>query len=296
MVHVTQCPVCQETNFNPFVSAIDYTVSHETFNLIKCSRCGLVITSPRPEETTLGKYYLSDAYISHSNKSKSVLDIAYKISRHFTLKWKYNLVKNFSSPPSAPLALLDFGCGTGAFMKHCQDHGMAVSGVEPSPNARALAIEITRASVEPTLDSLQKNFNSITLWHVLEHVPQLNNTLAKLRQRLEENGTMFIAVPNLNSLDARLYEKYWAGYDVPRHLWHFSRQSMELLLKKNNLTLIKVVPMKLDAYYVSILSERYKSSNSNIRTMSNALMKGWKSNESAANTGEFSSLIYIARK
>jgi 2-polyprenyl-3-methyl-5-hydroxy-6-metoxy-1,4-benzoquinol methylase len=243
----------------------------------------------------LEKYYLSAAYISHSNKSAGIVDYAYKASRIFTLKWKYKLIQKFGKLEQPGLRILDFGCGTGFFLRECEKHKMLVTGVEPSHKAREQARQQTSGSIVPNLESVSGVFEIITLWHVLEHVEHLNDTINKLKLRLAENGTMFIAVPNLESHDAKKYQEYWAGYDVPRHLWHFSKQSMERLLNKHNLKLLQIVPMKLDAYYVSMLSEKYKGANK-LSTITNAIKEGWKSNQDAKYDSQHSSLIYIARK
>jgi 2-polyprenyl-3-methyl-5-hydroxy-6-metoxy-1,4-benzoquinol methylase len=295
MVRVTECPVCQGNSFSDYIKCRDYTVSHETFQLIKCRHCGLVITSPRPHGEELQKYYVSDAYISHSNKSASLVDYVYKASRIFTLKWKYHLIRKFGKLDKTGVRILDFGCGTGFFLRECEKNKMLVTGVEPSDKAREQAKQQTSGLIAPNLESISGVFQIITLWHVLEHVEHLNDTIHKLKQRLTESGTMFIAVPNLESPDARKYNQYWAGYDVPRHLWHFSKQSMERLLNSHNLTLLDVVPLKLDAYYVSMLSEKYKGANK-LSTITNAIQQGWKSNQDAKNDRQYSSLIYIARK
>lgn len=294
MEYLPECPVCQEQKFEPYLHSKDYTVSHETFHLQKCRRCGFVFTNPRPTDGELPKYYQSEAYISHSNKSRSLFDQVYKISRAFTLKWKYNLIlKHCATRPSS---ILDYGCGTGAFLQKCKNHQLQISGVEPSPIARAQAIQKTSGKIVSSLHEVTGHFDAITLWHVLEHVSNLNETITSLKEHLHENGTMFIAVPNLRSKDAQTYKEYWAGFDVPRHLWHFSRNTMEMLLTRHHLTLANVVPMRLDAYYVSLLSEKYINGMHRVSGIAQAAWQGLSSNKSAKTNGEYSSLIYIVRK
>ncbi len=132
------------------------------------------------------------------------------------------------------------------------------------------------------------------MWHVLEHVHDLNETLAKLRSLLTNNGTVFIAVPNHESYDAQLYKNYWAGYDLPRHLWHFSKENIKTLLTRHNLKLQAIVPMRFDAYYVSLLSEGYKNpAKSSLIKSASAFTRGLISNLKAGKDNH-SSLIYIA--
>jgi ubiquinone/menaquinone biosynthesis C-methylase UbiE len=294
MHYVPACPACHHTGYSPFLSCSDYTVSHETFELVSCTNCGFVITNPRPEEDQLPLYYQSEAYISHANKSLSVVDLMYKVARRFTLQWKYNIIQKYSI--RKPSSLLDFGCGTGDFLLECQKHQMNVCGVEPAIRARNEAARKTREIIAPTLTQIRGTFDAITLWHVLEHVPDLEATLVALKHHLENGGTLFIAVPNHRSKDATSYGVHWAGFDVPRHLWHFSKDTMGKLLTKVKFNLVRIIPMPLDAYYVSLLSEKYKTGTYNVSTITKGLLQGWKSNQAAKSTQEYSSLIYIIRK
>nr|WP_262899600.1 class I SAM-dependent methyltransferase [Chryseosolibacter histidini] len=295
MIAVNQCPVCEGKVFRPYLKCKDHTVSHETFQLIKCENCKLVITSPRPTNEALGRYYLSDDYVSHAKKSKGLFDKVYKTSRLYTLRWKLNLVKENLRSKGNSSTILDFGCGTGEFLQTCKQNGFVTTGVEPSDIARAHAAELTAGKVHSTLEEVEGSFQVITLWHVLEHVPDLNQKIEQLKSKLEKDGIMFIAVPNHQSYDARTYQERWAGYDVPRHLWHFSEPTMSQLLKKHGLTLEKIIPMKLDAFYVSMLSEKHSSGRSSIGGFIQGFVNGFRSN-ALAKPNEYSSLIYLVRK
>lgn len=291
MVEVAECPVCTSKDFAEHYTCQDTTVSHETFNIKICPNCTLAITSPRPEEKDLGKYYLSTDYISHSGKTSGLIGRAYNVARKFTLNWKYRLVAFHSKKGT----LLDYGCGTGEFLNTMQQRGWDVGGLEPSEIARNKAMQLTGKIIAETHEQLPiKRYNAITLWHVLEHVPDLNLVLQKLKNSLHHNGTIFIAVPNYQSPESLHYKNDWAGYDVPRHLWHFSKKSMELLLDQNNFKLHAVCPMLLDAYYISLLSEKNRG-NTGLRGIVRAIIQGMHSNAAAKKTSNHSSLIYIAK-
>jgi len=206
--------------------------------------------------------------------------------------WKFNLVKNHLK--GGPL--LDFGSGTGRFLQYCKSKGIPVHGVEPSPEAR----KNTNADLD-IADSLTHlpplQFDVITLWHVLEHVYTLKETLEALRSRLSEDGTIFIAVPNWKSSDATHYKESWAAYDVPRHLWHFSKDSIPSLLNRSGLSIKEVLPMKLDAYYVSLLSEKYQRHGTlGVTGLLYGIYAGVRSNLRAKTDGHYSSLIYVVKK
>lgn len=292
MVDVTECPVCKNRSIKPFRSCKDFTVSHETFKINRCEKCALGITSPRPETEKLGQYYQSEDYISHSGKSSGLMGPLYTTARKFALNWKTQIVNAKGKKETA----LDFGCGTGEFLQNLKAKGWKVDGVEPSDFARTKAESLTAQKLYKSLSEIPtRQFDAITAWHVIEHVPDLSTVIQQLAQLLKKDGTIFIAVPNYESPDAEKYKDLWAGYDVPRHLWHFSRKSMKQLLESHGLNIINIVPMKLDAYYVSMLSETYKNGGKgSISNLIKGFISGFKSNV-AAGSNNYSSLIYIAK-
>jgi 2-polyprenyl-3-methyl-5-hydroxy-6-metoxy-1,4-benzoquinol methylase len=291
---LTICPICENENFEFFLKAKDHTVTQEEFELKKCTRCHLLFTSPRPTETTIGKYYASDNYISHSGKSNTLFDSLYLAARRITLKWKTDLINQYTLRHGR---VLDFGCGTGDFLLHLQNSGYQVSGVEPNKSAREKAnIKLHGKVSENLLEIKNGSVDVITLWHVLEHVHTLNETLQGLKKRTKKGGHIIIAVPNPSSHDALKYKSFWAGYDVPRHLWHLTQETMNALLIRNGLKIVSVKPMKLDSFYVSLLSEQYRLPKQlKIISATKALAEGVISNLKARKKKEYSSLIYIAQ-
>ncbi len=296
MIDITICPICETKEPILLHTCLDHSVSLENFMITKCTICELLITTPRPSDDRIGEYYLSESYTSHIDSAKHIIDKIYLIARYFTLQWKLSVVKSNTS--SKTKRILDFGCGTGEFLKVSKRKGWDITGVEPSPNARAKASEYVKSDLLPSLDdNSKKNYDVITLWHVLEHVPELDRTIQKLKTRLTNDGTIFIAVPNHTSWDAKNYKQHWAGYDVPRHLWHFSKKNMKILLEKNELKLIKVLPMRLDAFYICLLSEKYrKNGKLTFIGLVHAIFNGFRSNLHAQKDKEYSSLIYVAKK
>lgn len=290
---VTVCPICDSNSFHPFLTIRDYTVSQKDFQLQQCSSCNFVVTSPRPDQDSISEFYKSEKYISHSGGRKTLMDKVYIQARSITLKWKHELISQFKKNGS----ILDYGCGTGEFLHFMQTKNWKGSGVEPSETARDKALHLTKTEIFEHLKSTKDKFDVITLWHVLEHVHDLNEKIIELINHLKDDGIIFIAVPNHESADAKKYKKFWAGYDVPRHLWHFSQSNMKQLLIKHGLHLLKTEPMKLDSYYVSMLSENYKNPNAaSLTSMTKALLSGFQSNNLARKTGNYSSLIYIAKR
>lgn len=290
-----------ENKSNIIVSCKDYTATNEFFDLILNEEFEMLITSPKPREENLSKYYDSDAYISHTDSSKSLIDKIYQIVKNYTIGKKVKLINSFHTEEKS---ILDIGCGTGDFLEASKRNGWNVVGIEPNKKAKNIAVKkvnSTKVKASPfykNIDSLLKEkenqqFDIITMWHVLEHVYHLEDYISKLEQLLKPTGRLIIAVPNYKSYDANYYGEFWAAYDVPRHLWHFSQKSITKLFGKQNMKLVQTIPMKFDSYYVSLLSEKYKTGSSN---PVKAFLVGKRSNQYAKTTKEYSSLIYVLKK
>jgi len=289
-----QCPICNKEDFKNFLVVTDNAISKESFVIVQCENCSFKFTNPRPDEASIGRYYASEEYISHSNTSNGLTNKAYRVVRSITLRQKVNLINKFVPQKGR---LLDYGCGTGHFLAAAKQNGWQVAGFEPSDVARQTAAEITGISIEANdIGKFEtESFNMITLWHVLEHIHTLNETVKKILALLKPEGYFLIAVPNADSLDAQKYKENWAAYDVPRHLYHFNQSTMKRLLKKHKMELVETLPMKFDAYYVSLLSEKYK--NGGNPNYISSFLSGFKSNSHAGKTtNDYSSLIYVAKR
>ncbi|MCK0108263.1 class I SAM-dependent methyltransferase [Flavobacteriaceae bacterium S0825] len=276
----------------PFLEVKDHSVSGETFQLIVNETYGFLETSPQPTKDQLSEYYKTEDYISHTDSKRNLFEKAYHLVRNISLKRKITLINSFNSEEKK---LLDIGCGTGDFLKAAQDNNWYVSGIEPNHSARDIANKKTNNSVfntEKIQQFKERSFDVITLWHVLEHLPNLEEQIITLTKLLKANGTLIIAVPNFNCFDANYYKDFWAAYDVPRHLWHFNQKSIASLFERKNMTVVKTLPMKFDAYYVSLLSEKYKTGFMNPLK---AFWIGFRSNLKARRSNEHSSIIYIIK-
>jgi 2-polyprenyl-3-methyl-5-hydroxy-6-metoxy-1,4-benzoquinol methylase len=266
-------------------------VSNKNFTVLKDEISGLLITSPQPSLDVLGNYYKSDTYISHTDANKTLFDKSYQWVKKYTLKQKQKLINDFNTETKT---ILDIGCGTGEFLKLCQEHNWQVAAVEPNKGARALAENKLRIKIPTDLAEIkERQFDIITLWHVLEHVPNLNEYILQLEKLLKPNGRLIVAVPNHESYDADYYQEFWAAYDAPRHLWHFSKKSIALLFESVNMKVAKIKPMKFDSFYVSLLSEKNKTGKSN---PFRAFWIGLRSNTKAKTKMNYSSLIYVLKK
>lgn len=285
------CPLCNSGQFHNQIIVKDHSISGESFAIVQCDKCNLSFTNPRPSTTEIKRFYKSEEYISHTDATRNIFDLVYKTARFFTLRSKLKLIESYNTKKY----LLDYGCGTGDFLKKCQDHNWQVKGIEPNDKARNIAKDKLNIDISFSLTNLEKgeHFNIITLWHVLEHVHDLNKTMSQLKDRLKAKGKLILALPNNESWDANFYKENWAAYDVPRHLYHFNPGTVKNLAKHHKLTISKIIPQKLDSYYVSLLSEKYIHS---LNKPFKAIQTGLKSNRKARINNQYSSLIYVLTK
>jgi len=287
------CLLCDNEHFTKIVELKDHFLTSENFSVFSCDHCGLMTTQPSPPADKLSAYYASPDYISHSNQKKGLFNQAYQIVRKLTLRRKLRLIQKYTKGKS----LLDIGCATGEFLNYCAIKGMSVTGIEPNKKAKEFARQQYNLKVEDEqyLASLNDaSFSVITMWHVMEHVPDINERMATINRLLTDDGVAFIALPNPNSYDALYYDQFWAAWDAPRHLFHFTKEAFTALAEKHHFRVVNRVPMKFDSYYVSLLSEKYMNGKASVL---NAVFRGFLSNRMARKVnGEYSSIIHVIKK
>lgn len=265
----------------------DHSVSKEDFELKYNSEYDLFQTNPIPEN--LDRYYQSEDYISHTDSKRSLFEKAYHWVKQYTLFQKERLISSYIKSKGN---LLDIGAGTGDFLAYAQSKKWKVTGIEPSSRAKELAQKKGVSFVNSTEELSDNSFDVITMFHVLEHVEDLDKQLSELKRISKPNGIIIVAVPNFKSYDAKYYKEFWAAYDVPRHIWHFSKRSIKKLFSEKEIELQKIKPMYFDSFYVSLLSEKYKNGKMNFVK---AFFVGLLSNLKGISSKEFSSHIYVLK-
>jgi len=292
---VNNCPICNSDGFAHYLDCKDYTVSGEIFRLVQCSSCSLVVTSPRPDLNSLGAYYASEDYISHTETQRGLINRIYLLASRIALSRKKKIINERFS---AKGQLLDYGCGTGAFLKAMSDDGWKTNGIEPDDGARRIAAKRNNQEIftpEQMQGFKESSYDVITLWHVLEHVPEPMVACKEFFRLLKPGGKLILALPNHLSQDAQKYRGAWAAYDVPRHLFHFNSLNIKSIGTRVGFANVEILPMKMDAFYISWLSEQYlKHSMAPVR----AFFAGLSSNLFASNHPEkgYSSQLYILSK
>jgi len=289
MEKLETCLICGSNQHIEYLKCIDYLVTKEEFILNQCENCGFVFTNPRPAIEEIAPYYKSEDYYSHSDKNKSIISRIYNVIRNVNIKKKLNLINKVIKKQGN---LLDYGCGAGLFIKYANGQGWVASGIEPNNDARDVTKKLgLKVDAPDFLETItEQKFDVITLWHVLEHLHDIEKVIPKLKSILNKNGILVVAVPNIDSWDAKKYKKNWAAYDVPRHLYHFTPKTIEKLFVKFGMSIDSIHPMQFDAYYVSMLSEG-KPALAKVK----AFINGLRSNMHAKSDMNYSSLIYFIK-
>ena len=294
-IHYSNCPVCNSDILELLMSVKDYTVSKEFFEIAACKKCTLRFTQDVPDKESIVPYSKSDEYISHTDTSKGLINKLYQKVRKRTLKSKRKLIQKETGKTQGNL--LDIGSGTGAFVNEMKQNGWQAIGLEPDVDARLVAkktYDVDLLEMNELWNLEQASFHTITLWHVLEHVHDLQQYVQQLNKLLTKDGRIFIAVPNYTSADAANYKEYWAAWDVPRHLYHFSPTAMQTLIEKNGMKILKNKAMWYDSFYVSMLSSKYKHGKTKLIS---SFLNGLRSNMKAmSNVQKCSSVIYVIAK
>ncbi len=288
--NIEKCPICRGESQQEFIEAEDHNVSNDWFKIVECVACSFRFTNPIPTEETIGDYYKSENYVSHSGTKKGFVNRVYHIVRSRAIKQKENLAAKYSKEKT----ILDIGCGTGDFLGYCKSQNWKTLGLEPDQSARKIALESNaiEAKVLNHLYEIEENtFDVISMWHVLEHVYNLNDDIEQYRKILKKDGTLIVAVPNCSSKDADHYKSTWAAYDLPIHLYHFRPDNMKQLFSKHGMEVVEILPMKFDSYYISMISEKYKGGN-----IFSGFLNGFKSNMAAnSKNNKYSSQIYVIK-
>ena len=284
-----KCPWCGSEKAQINLWLKDDFLTKEDFHICECLTCGLLYTMPRPPKEKIGDYYKSDEYYSHQENKKGFIPKLYETVKKVNLKHKYGIATKGMQPGK----LLDIGCGVGDFLHTAENKGWQCTGIEPSEDAKEIAHKRMKAPIynSEQLEQLpDKSFDLITMWHVLEHVDDLKWQVEQLQRLVKPNGRIVIAVPNYKSYDGQFYQEHWAAYDVPRHLNHFSRNTITKIFKANNLILERTTKLVWDAYYISYMSEQYRN---HAFPLIRGAFRGLVSNCKARHSGEWSSLVYI---
>jgi 2-polyprenyl-3-methyl-5-hydroxy-6-metoxy-1,4-benzoquinol methylase len=292
VINYSDCPGCKAAGIYPVITTKDYTVTGQQFSIWQCKQCSLRFTQDVPAQSSIGHYYQSDNYISHTDTTKGVVNSLYHLIRKRTLVQKKKMIERLTRLLRG--RLLDIGAGTGAFSVYMQQAGWEVTGLEPDEHARKRAADLYGMNLLTAGELFNipaRSYDAVTMWHVLEHVHDLHGYLHQLSVIVSKKGRAFIAVPNYTSFDASVYKEYWAAYDVPRHLYHFSPRSMKLLLGSHNMKVTAIAPMWYDSFYVAMLSEQYRNSSPGyVKAAYNGLVSNW---QAVKNREKCSSLIYV---
>ena len=291
MVLRSHCPSCGSEQSKLFLQAPDFRVSQMDFEIHNCLNCGLHYTKAAPSPDTIGSFYKAESYDSHRVDNKSLISRVYRVVRKINVRKKIKWIRRYNNQQGL---VVDYGCGLGHLVAELKNQGYNAKGFEIDGDVRALSRETLTLEIQPLEDFRlldNASVSVITMWHVLEHVYDLNTDFQHIVDKLAEDGSIFIAVPNFKSYDAKYYKKYWEAYDLPRHLYHFDNESIKRFCSRFGLRLESKIPMRFDSYYVSMRSEKNKKN----RFLLRGVFIGWLSNVLSFRYG-YSSHAYVFKK
>lgn len=272
--------------FKHFLSVQDYFLTQEKFNLYKDERTEVLKTIPQPEN--ISSYYESENYLSHDDSQNSFFARCYQFAKSWNLKGKKSLIGSYAGDGK----ILDIGAGVGDVVGVLKKSGYDVIGYEPNLKARTFASRKGIELLDQTSSIQPGSISVISMYHVLEHVPNYENQIKDILRWLEEDGVLILALPNYNSFDAQWFKSQWAGYDVPRHLFHFNKNAVKNVFQ-DKFEIVSTQAMWFDSFYVSILSARYQKRKF---AFAYGILIGAISNLKAIFTKEPSSLVYVLKK
>lgn len=253
------CPLCGSENYKINLSAPDrFNPNGSAFEIVRCLNCEVAFLNPRPTRQSIAEFYKNAAYqpFLSTQSNLSLWDRLYRWVRVYTIRSKRKKIEKLKTGG----LLLDVGCGTGEFLNEMQSSGWQVTGLEMDREAAEFAektyhLNVFRGDLSAS-SFAGSSFDVITLWHVLEHLPNPKESLKQAKDLLKEDGWLLIACPDIASLDARFYQKHWVALDAPRHLLHFEPKSMAALCDSVALQMREIQQLPLDAFYNCLMSEQ----------------------------------------
>ena len=291
-----KCPICGHNEFEKVYDLDDYKITQETFSLQKCTHCTLIYTVDPPLGDNIGRYYESDDYLEHSNRKNDLFSRMYGWGRDLMFGYKYGILKKLGSEKK----ILDIGAGSGYFLNFMRGKGYSVTGIEMSERARNHAKEVHNLDIHPDEmfhnKAFKEKFDIISLWHVMEHLYDLNQVVKRFDELLNPNGHLVIALPNYNALEVEIYKKYWNGWDVPRHLWHFSPQSLKHLMNNHGFEIERMKMMPLDPLFNTLLTNKYRQGNAVMNVLRMCTVGVMSLISGLFNVEKASSIIYVIKR
>ena len=236
------CSACGSAKFRVRFTSTDrlYGTTNTRFEIVECLQCGLTRLSPRPSVEELGRYYPSNYWFDPGESTAGRLE---EIYRRLVLRDHVGFVKDALRRTQAKGPLLDVGCGGGLFPGMLRQRGFRALGLDLSAEAAALALrnhgvpavagELGAAPIAP------ESCAAITMFHVLEHVPQPQAYLAAANRLLKPDGRLIVQVPNAACWQFALLGPAWNGVDAPRHLHLFRDTDLQRMLETSGFEVLR---------------------------------------------------------
>lgn len=261
----TSCNYCGRDDFEQVIASRDlYLNRSAVYHLVRCRHCGLIYQNPQLEADELLPHYPPSEYALYSRAIEEESSALHRADRQRGMMRRYHHLMKYVDEPGR---MLDIGCATGAFIAAMRDQQWQVVGVELNPQAaeyarRTLHLDVRTGVLEDARFS-DDEFDVVTMWDVFEHVLNPRETLREIARILKPGGWLVTAVPNPASLEARLFGRYWAGWDQPRHLHLYAPDVLRRYLQDAGFEQIKIDSFS-GRLNVTLLSTGYLCNAKNI--------------------------------
>ena len=260
------CPISKSKEFIPYLQVPDRfdNSGKADWNLVRSCASGLIMLNPRPDSAEISRHYRNDGYDPYRNSrnSSSFKERTYLAARTLLLGYRAGIILKGWVKPLEECAVLEIGCSTGDLLNYFHRRsGVPVNnlaGVEPDADSARHARECFGLNIFPSIaaqSAEKKRFDRIVLWHTLEHIHAINETLHEVSAQLKPDGQLVIALPNPASFDAEYFRENWIAWDAPRHLYHFWPGTVEKLLALHGLSVFRRQPYFPDTVYNTLYSE-----------------------------------------
>ena len=250
------CALCNSSNYHTILTGCDYKIpSEHKYNLVKCKKCGLIYLNPRPTKEVMDRFYLKEYF---DTEKQSLNKIVAALGRQLQDNRARRVVKIKKVGK-----VLDIGCGKGGFMYSLKRRNWDVCGLDPSSSP----IKLIRDGLKNRVFNCElkdchfedKYFDVITLWHVFEHLPNPMDELREIHRILKDDGIMILTIPNINSVQFRLFKEKCFHLDIPRHLYHYSMETIEKMLSKARFRAANIKHLSFEFLSLEFLRGPYKT-------------------------------------
>jgi len=254
------CPLCNSDKSTITFNGKDFLYSKKDFTVVSCSSCGVMYTNPRVKKNQIGNYYFKgySPYkpVKRNPLLRTMIDLSGNIFGNINIEIHKDIKSyNFKT-------VLEVGPGSGSLLQFLKKNNYQVAGVEIDNDCveriKAQGIECYCGELSDYKRMLgTRKFELIILCHVLEHLYNPREIIEIIYSLLSDNGILYMILPDVGSIEAKLFGKYWIGWDLPRHVVHYNRNTVRDLLTKSGFKVISIRKNISSSFFIESIGFRF---------------------------------------